>query len=250
MTDPGPSVPPGVVVKTKAPGVVVPIIGVVIGVVTAAIGIVVFFVAGVSGILDSQVHLAPVTVTINCHVGDYYVYQRTGSQQSVPGFSESRFGPATLTPSEVQVTSPGGGPVATWTGNGSETITSGSYLYTDAVGFHADTAGRYTVQIADVTPSAVIVAPSIGSQFASAAPWLGLTGVGGLVAIGSAIWLIVAATRREKLRRQASGPPAAAWGYAYPPGPPGYVSYPVTYQSPYPSPPPGAGPPGPPSAPG
>ena len=167
-----------------------------VGAVFALVGLILFAFVGFSGLLRSHVYRAPVTVSVNCHVGDYYVYQHVGSQVSGPGFSFSHSSPPTLTPYQVQVRNPSGSRVTTWATNGSETITQGSSIYADTVGFHVGTSGIYRVHIAAVSPPAVIVGPSLGSQFVHAAPWLIMGGVGGLVAVAGLVVLIVALVRR------------------------------------------------------
>ena len=178
-----------------------------VGVFCAIGGVVLFAVVGFTG-LGSHVYQAPATVTINCHVGDYYVYQHVGSRVTGPGFSFSHRGLSTLTPFQVQVRGPDGARVATWATNGSETITKGSWIYMGAVGFHADAPGTYRVHIATVSPPAMIVGPSLGSQFLRAAPWLILVGVGGLAALVGIILFIVSMVRRG---RQNPTPPYGTW---------------------------------------
>jgi nitrate reductase gamma subunit len=170
---------------------------------------VLFTVVGFAG-LGGHVYQAPVTIAVQCHIGDYYVYQHVGSHVSGPGFSFSHSGLSTLTPNEVRVRGPEGARVATWGTNGSETITKGSWAYVGAVGFHAGTLGNYQVHIAAVSPPAVIVGPSLGSQFVRAAPWLIMVGVGGLVAVVGLVVLIVCLVRRSRQSRippYVGGPP-------------------------------------------
>jgi hypothetical protein len=171
--------------------------------VCAATGLVVFFVVGLTGLLDSPVYQAPVGIVVDCHAGDYYVYQQVGSQVSGPGFSFSHTGLSTLAPDQVRVTSTNGTQLSTWATDSSETITEGSGIYASTVGFHVAAAGKYKVQIAAVTPSSVIVAPSIGSQFVHATQWLVVVGIGGLLTIVGIMLLIVAIVRRTHQK----GPP-------------------------------------------
>ncbi len=186
-----------------------------VGAVCAFVGLMLFAVVGLAG-LGSPVDEAPATVTLECHVGDYYVYQHVGSQISGPGFSYSHSGFPTLKPDQVQVRGPDGAPVATFATGPSETITKGSWIYVNTVGFRADTPGNYEVRIAAVSPPAVIVAPSLGSQFVRAAPWLILVGIGGLVGITGLVLLIVSLVRRGRQRRVALYP----WGPPNPWAPP------------------------------
>jgi hypothetical protein len=162
----------------------------VVGAVCAVVGFLFFGVVGFAGLFGNHVFQAPVTISVKCHVGDYYVYQ------DVSSFSRS--GLPTLTSHLVQVRGPDGTRVATWPTGGGETITEGSSSYVNTVGFHAGKPGTYRVHIAAVSPTGVIVAPSLGSQFVRAAPWLIMVGVGGLVAIAGLVVLIVFLVRRGR----------------------------------------------------
>ena len=155
------------------------------------------------GVLDAPVLKAPTVVAINCRIGDCYLYQRSGSESSGPGYSLSSQGGTTLTTAEVVVMGPNRAPVPTWSGDGSETITEGSAIYASAVGFHATVTGGYEIRINRVTPAALVVAPSLGSAFIRAAPWLLLTGVGVVVGLLGVALLVWAARRRHATR---SGP--------------------------------------------
>lgn len=186
-----------------------------VGGVCAFVGLMLFAVVGFAG-FESHAYKAPVTVTLRCHVGEYYVYQHIGSQISVPGFSYSHSGFPTLRPDQVDVRGPDGARVATFTAEAADTITSGSWIYLDTVGFHARTPGNYEIHISAVSPPNVIIAPSIGSQFVRAAPWLIMVGAGGLVALIGLVVLIVSLVRRG---RQVSVP-AYHLSPSYPWGPP------------------------------
>lgn len=183
-----------------------------VGTVCAFVGLL-LFALGFAGV-DGPVHQAPVTVSIECHVGDYYVYQRVGYQVSGPGFSYFQSGVPTLRPYQVIVRAPDGARTATWATDASESINRGSWSFASSVGFHASRAGKYEVQIARVTPSAVIVAPSLGSAFVRAAKWLILVGVGGPLAVAGLVVLIVALVRRGRQNRIPAyyGGPPNPWG--------------------------------------
>jgi hypothetical protein len=196
---------------TRRPRIWPGITALVAGTLCLVVGLVLFGVVGFAGLVGSPVYQAPVTVSVKCDIGDYYVYQHVGSQISGPGFSYSQSGVPTLTSQKVQVRGPEGAQVATWSTSGGETITKGSWIYVNTVGFHAARAGAYQVHIAAVSPSAVIVGPSLGSQFLRAAPWLIMVGVGGLVAIAGLVLLIVSLVRRNRQNR-------IPWDYGGPPG--------------------------------
>jgi len=184
-----------------------------VGAACAIAGIVLFVFVGLVGLLGLRAHSVPGVVTIDCHVGDYYVFQHTGERISVPGFSYSNSSLPTLNPDEVFVTGPGGTHPGTWSGDGAETITEGSWVYSNTVGFHIALPGSYSVRIGGNTSTSVIVAPSLGSEIVRAAPWLILLGGGVVIAIPGAILLIVASVRRSRARKSLYYP------WPYPPGP-------------------------------
>ncbi|MGA2037093.1 MAG: hypothetical protein ABSH04_05865 [Acidimicrobiales bacterium] len=183
-----------------------------VGCTCAIAGFVLFIVIGFAGLIGSRTYNVPAVVTVTCHTGDYYVYQHTGSQVSAPGFSYSNSGFPTLRPNNVIVIDPDGEHVSTWSGDGSETITKGSWIYSNAVGFHASDPGEYRVQITGISSSSVIVAPSLGSEFLRAAAWLILVGVGALIVVVGGVLLIVALVRRSRAKKH------AFYGWPYPPG--------------------------------
>ena len=143
------------------------------------------------------------------------------------------------------------------TPSGSETITLGSSSYQNAVRFHAGTPGDYLVRVGAIQPSSIVVAPSLGSQFLRAAPWLALAGFGGLLVVGGVTWLIVALVRRRRVDRPDpwDGPTPAMAPGTVPPGPwlpRNYDPFPAPGPPPgaaaEPAPPPAAQPPQPPAA--
>ena len=184
-----------------------------VGSACAIAGTALFVLLGIAGLLGLRAHIIPGVVTVDCHVGDYYVYQHTGDHISVPGFSYSNSGFPTLKPDEVLVTGPGGTHPGTWSGDGSETITEGSWIYSNAVGFDVARSGEYSVRIGGSTSSSVIIAPSLGSEFVHAGPWLILLGVGVLIATPGGILLIVVSVRRSRARKSLYYP------WRYPTGP-------------------------------
>jgi len=210
------------------------------GVAVGVTGVVLFVVVGLDGILGASAHPAPATVAVHCQVGDYYVYQRVGTARSGTGLPVSS--PGRVTISHVSVTGPSGARVNVWVGDGSETITVGPTSYENAVGFHAVVPGVYRVRVAGVIPTSIVVAPSVGSQFLRAAPWLGLAGAGGLLAVGGAVWLIVALVHRRRVGRidPWGGPPPPIPPGAVPPGPwlpRNYDPFPAPSAGPAPPPP-------------
>jgi hypothetical protein len=200
MPPPMPSVvPPRIDRPRRWPSIAILIFGSVC--VTA--GFVLFFVVGFVGILNSTVYDTPVHVSLQCHVGDYLVYQNTATSGTGPAIGIAPSGLLTITPDLVKVVGPNGSRVPTWAGNGAETITKNSGTYNSAVGFHAAVAGSYFVTVESPRPTSVIIAPSLGNQVVHAAPWLILSGVGMVIAIVGLVLLIVTSNRRSRARLQA-----------------------------------------------
>jgi hypothetical protein len=209
-----------------------------VGLVASIIGYALVF-SSFSSLLNLPVYETPTTLAVECHAGDYYVYQQAGPD---------RTDPTTLTYNQVQVEDPRGAELTTWQGSGLETLTQNGVLYNGAVGFHVPVAGTYTVTIAAAQPSAVLVGPSLGATFQAALPALALAISGGLVMLIGIILLVIAAVRRTR-----SKAPMATPSYPPPYGHPGY-GYPGYGAPHYPPPvyPPPASPPttnGPPPSP-
>jgi hypothetical protein len=96
---------------------------------------------------------------------------------------------------QVLVFGPEGRRVSSWSARGNETITKGSQIYSNAVGFDVSAPGKYSVTITSV--AAVIIAPSLGAQL-GAAPWIILTGIGFPVALVGLVLLIKESKRRKQ----------------------------------------------------
>ena len=175
----------------------------IVGATCAVVGLALFIAVVVSGILDTTVYDTPVHISLQCHAGNYLVYQDAGTSDSGVPFSVGGSGPLTITPRQVRVTGPGGNRVPTWEGTGSESITKGSQTYRSVVGFNAPEAGTYAVTVQSTAPTSVIIAPSLGSQLARGAPWLLLSGAGAIIAVVGLVLLIVKANRRTRARLQA-----------------------------------------------
>jgi Protein of unknown function (DUF2510) len=204
---------------------VLPILLIVAGSLCLFSGIATFVVGAVSDVSATSAVDAPATISVNAHAGDYYVYQQVGSQSGGLGFSVSSSGLATLDRAQVVVTDPRQARVPTWSGDGSETITEGSTIYANAVGFHVSTPGVYKVTIGRVSPQSMIVGPSIGGALAGSAPWLFLC-LPGLAGVASGgILLLLGQRRRRRFE--------ATMALAYPPQTTAYPEVPAG------SPPPG-----------
>ena len=167
--------------------------------------------------LDAQLPLQP---------GQYTVFQLTGEQHSVGNLRYKQNHAPTITPADVQATGPDGQTItATSAGPMTETLTRGTQIYTGAVHLDVKTAGGYRVQIVPAG-STVIIAPSIGTGFASVVPWIAAALVSALVFL-LGLGLFIAGLFRGR-RAAAPGltpttlpttvPPETAHPVAAPPG--------------------------------
>jgi hypothetical protein len=200
MPPPMPSVvPPKIDRPRRWPSIAI----LIFGSLCVIVGFVLFFVVGFVGLLNSTVYETPVHVSLQCHVGDYLVYQNTATSGTGPAIGLALSGPLTITPDQVKVVGSNGSRVPTWAGNGAETITKNSGTFNNAVGFHAAVAGTYSVTVESPRPTSVIIAPSLGNQVVRAVPWLILSGVGMLIATVGLVLLIVTSNRRSRAHLQA-----------------------------------------------
>jgi hypothetical protein len=177
-----------------------PIALIVIGSLCAISGFLTFLIGAFSGVSGSGAVKAPISVSLNAHAGDYYVYQQVGAEGGVGfGLSTSAGGSTTLRSDQVVVTAPTGTKLVTWSGDGAETITVDSAIYGNAVGFHVKTAGTYQVRIDAVSPSSMIVGPSIGGALENSAPWLLLCLLGLVGVVTGGVLLIVGQRRGQRM---------------------------------------------------
>ncbi|MFN8158563.1 MAG: DUF2510 domain-containing protein [Candidatus Nanopelagicales bacterium] len=123
-------------------------------------------------------------------------------------------------PGDIKVTGPSGAVTVTDTGNNVNTVGDGSKLFAEVATFDPPSTGSYTIEVA-TQGSLVAVAPSL-SSVGKAVVWLGLIGIGGLLALVGLILVIVGAVQRsssrKKQREALAGTAAygAAPGYAQP----------------------------------
>ena len=90
------------------------------------------------------------------------IFQRTGTRAGGGGFTVTHNDKPSLSPAQVSVTDTGGTRVAIHPVTVNETITRGSRIYTAAVQFHIQTAGRYQIRVNTDGASEVVVARSLG----------------------------------------------------------------------------------------
>ena len=142
--------------------------------------------------------------------GTYYVFE----DQS----DESSDGIPLLSPGDVVITAPNGASLRTYEPTVSQPRFVGGTQYVAVVGFDTIEAGTYHVFVSNPEPGfpdsdSVVIAPSFGTVAQGIWGWVAGFGIGGLVALGGLIGLIVAASRRREHRRRAAVPPTCTNGH-------------------------------------
>jgi hypothetical protein len=185
----------------------------------------VLVVAGIIGVVASAASLVsgfgspfttPTTVSRTFDAGtSYAVYELKRSDSG----SGSKDDPllATVLPSDVTVTGPGGVTVpVTDPGELTQTFTNGGREYFVVATFDAPATGTYQVAIAS-EGAEVLVAPSL-TAFGRSFAWIGAIGLGGLLALLGLVLLIVGLVRRSSSKKRAAvaaGGPAAGYPGQY-----------------------------------
>jgi hypothetical protein len=176
------------------------IVTIVVGIALTATGFGLFVGRTIVGLFSHQASYTPYAKTTQLDAGTYYVFEATSSFGGLAG--------PRITPDDVAVTSDATGAVPSFRPSGSETISSDGTSFQTVVGFLAEVAGSYRVRVASPggTRVPIFVAPSIGTSLRSGVGWLGLAGVGGVVALVGFVVLIAQLVRRGRTR----GPPRFA----------------------------------------
>lgn len=165
----------------------------------------------------------PVSMNVPCSAGTRFIYQDVGTEWNHSTLFMGDGAPGTtLRPADITVTAPNGAPVPVRATGGMWFVSNvgGSKalsLYKPAVAFQAETTGMYRITIRSHTTVA------FGAPVDQKVSYL-LMLLGGVVAVGGVVWLMVAVRRRRKHRLPAypNWPPPPSYGYGYPPqGPPG-----------------------------
>ena len=147
---------------------------------------------------NAQVRATPADFTFDLSQGTYVVYEQTGlTRRSGPMMETTRGGPVTITPSDVEVLSASGTSVPVEAMGLTETIDRNGQKFTGAVRFTVVDPGLHRIRVLG-NGQQIIVAPSIAGSFAGALAWLGLIGVGVLVAAIGLVLLIVGFVRGRR----------------------------------------------------
>src|SRR3954471_23779366 len=183
--------------RKKGPPLWLGITLLVAGILVAAPPVVIMGVRGARTLTTASTN-TPATIQRHLGTGTWMVFERTGTTTGSGGVTFTHNNIPDLTPEQVTVTDPAGVRVPTRVVTVNETITKGSRIYTAAVQFHADSAGRYQVQI--ITPDArqVLIARSLGETFRGFIPLAVIASGGGLLFLAGAVLLIVGAVRRSR----------------------------------------------------
>jgi hypothetical protein len=155
----------------------------------------------------------PVDEQLTLRAGRYTVFELTG-------FTRTR-GPVTtttateappITAADVDVIGPDGSAIQTFEfGSGTEEMTRGESVYSGVVRFTTPEAGVYHVRVSAPGSATVVIAPSFGSGFRAALPWLVAAFASSGAFMFGLLVLIIGAVRR---RRQPI--PEPAWGTVVP----------------------------------
>jgi hypothetical protein len=122
------------------------------------------------------------------------IFQRTGTKSDYGPVHRSENGPPTIAVSDVTVVGAGGASqVRALTGT--QTITSGTTIYTGAVEFSVPRDGEYTISVASARPVEAMVTRSFTDTFGAFAPWAAIALAGNVVALLGLIFVIVPAPK-------------------------------------------------------
>jgi hypothetical protein len=135
---------------------------------------------------DQVKHLSP---------GRYVIFERTGTQSGVGGFSVTENAAVTITPAQVIITDPSGRAVAADAETSNQTTNRNGQIFTGAVRFQASTSGRYEIRVTSDSPSQVIISEDLGPAFAAVLGWFGAL-FGGMVLLTVGIVVLVRGRRR------------------------------------------------------
>ena len=161
---------------------------------------------------NAQVRVTPADFTADLDDGTYVVYEQTGvTRRSGPMMETTRGGPVTITPSDVQVLSASGTSVPVEAMSLTETIDRNGQRFTGAVRFTVVDPGLHRIRVLG-NGQQIVVAPGIAGSFRGALAWLGLIGLGVLVAAVGLVLLIVGFVRG----RRPAAVPVPAGGAAFP----------------------------------
>ena len=148
------------------------------------------------------------------------IFQRTGTRAGGGGFTVTHNDTPSLSPAQVSVTDTGGTRVAIHPVTVNETITRGSRIYTAAVQFHIQTAGRYQIRVNTDGASEVVVARSLGETLRGFVTLAAVGSVGGLCLLTGVVLVIVGGVRRSRANQPVTSAPG--WGTMPGSAPPGW----------------------------
>jgi len=190
------------------------------GAVLLVVGVV-LIVAGIVGVVVSAAGLitgfgspvaTPTSVTRTLDAGTTYAVYELSGLGSGSGTADDPL-LATVSPSDVTVTGPGGVAVPVKDpGSMTQTFTNSGKEYFVVATFDPPVTGSYDIAIA-TEGAEVLVAPSF-SAFGRSLAWVSAIGLGGLLALVGLILLIIGLVRRSSSKRPVA--PAAYGAVAHP----------------------------------
>jgi hypothetical protein len=182
--------------RRPGPGLALSLIVLGVGIAVAVLGAVETAVPFIRTLTRSTSYATPASIRAHLSHGTYEVYELTGGRSSA--FSPVQPGSVDIGPSDVTVTSTGGGSPLRVTGEGAdETLTLGNDIYTGAVQFAVPSAGDYVVRVTSDRSTRVVLARSLGGLARSVVGWIITGAAGALLALLGLVLLIVGLVRRR-----------------------------------------------------
>ena len=172
----------------------------IVGVLLAIVGGAFFIGTAGSKVIETftaPVRATPSDFTDDLDEGTYVVYELTGRTRGSGPITTTRGGPVTITPSAIEVVSASGASVPVEGMGLTETIDRNGEKFTGAARFTVVEPGVHRITVLG-NGQQIIVAPSIAGSFGSAVGWLGLVGIGALVAVVGLVLLIVGLVRGRR----------------------------------------------------
>jgi len=136
----------------------------------------------------------PGSTQVHLNSGRWVIFQRTGSKSDYGPVHTSENGPPTITVSDVTVIGAGGA-LQVRELTGTQTITSGSTIYTGAVEFSVPSDDEYTISVASARPVEAMVTRSFSDVVGAFAPWAVVAIAGNLLALLGLIFVLAPAPK-------------------------------------------------------
>jgi hypothetical protein len=184
----------------------------VVGVLLAVVGGGLFVRSAGSSVIETfttPVRVTPLDVTLDLDEGTYVIYEATAQGRNTGSSTAGLDRGATISADDVTVLDSSGAPVIVEDPRFDETIDRDNLTFTGVVRFTVDDAGPHRIQV-EGSGQQVLVAPSLVGSFGEAVAWLGLIGLGVLLAIVGVVLFIVGLIRGAQSASPQPTAPAVA----------------------------------------